>query len=462
MLRVSEPRGKSLWERTVELTIALGERILAPIERFIGRRSLVGDATFFELERFPWVAHIEDNWEVIREELEHVLEDREALPNFQDISKDQIEITDDDRWKTYFLYGYGFEAKLGVETCPRTAALMREIPGMKTAMFSILSPRKHILDHRGPYKGVLRYHLGLIVPKDAEACRIRVGDDIRHWQEGKSMIFDDTFNHEVWNDTDETRVVLFVDVLRPLPAPDSAINRLIVKAIGYSPFVLDAKRNQEAWERRYRQRQAGALARSAARHSCAHAREASLDARDVQPRALQQRVGLRVEHRELARHDQHAEHDHHDPADGDDRGEVAFDDGQRAGHALERQRDQQERDRQAGGVDGEQQGAVRGRVGDRGLREDRAERDARARRPGDREGGAGDERAASTGFAQQRLGMPLAVEHVHERARQEDHAERDDHGAADALEQLFVVVERRADHRRAEPEQDEDRARSSR
>jgi aspartyl/asparaginyl beta-hydroxylase (cupin superfamily) len=138
--------------------------------------------------------------------------------------------------------------------CPRTAALMREIPGMKTAMFSILSPRKHILDHRGPYKGVLRYHLGLIVPKDAEACRIRVGEDFRHWQEGESMVFDDTFNHEVWNDTDETRVVLFVDVLRPLPSPWAQINRAIVKAIGYSPFVLDAKRNQEAWERRYRER----------------------------------------------------------------------------------------------------------------------------------------------------------------------------------------------------------------
>ena len=68
------------------------------------------------------------------------------------------------------------------------------------------------------------------------------------------MVFDDTFNHEVWNDTEETRVVLFVDVLRPLPIPGSQINRAIVKAIGYSPFVLDAKRNQEAWERRYRAR----------------------------------------------------------------------------------------------------------------------------------------------------------------------------------------------------------------
>ena len=243
-----------MWERTVELTIAVGERVLAPVERFIGRRSLVGDATFFPLERFSWVTQIENNWTVIREEAEQLLDDQAALPNFQEISKDQIEITDDDRWKTFFLYGYGFEAKLGVEMCPRTAALMRQIPGMKTAMISILAPRKHILDHRGPYKGVLRYHLGLIVPEDAESCRIRVGEDIRHWEEGKSLIFDDTFNHEVWNDTDETRVVLFVDVLRPLPFPESLINRAIIKAIGYSPFVLDAKRNQEAWEQRYLER----------------------------------------------------------------------------------------------------------------------------------------------------------------------------------------------------------------
>jgi ornithine lipid ester-linked acyl 2-hydroxylase len=251
---VTEGSQRSLWERTVELTIAVGERVLAPVERFIGRRSLVGDATFFPLERFAWVQHIEDNWTVIRAEVEQLLEDQEALPNFQDISKDQIEITDDDRWKTFFLYGYGFEAKLGVEMCPRTAALMREIPGMTTAMFSILAPRKHILDHRGPYKGVLRYHLGLIVPADAPACRIRVGDDVRHWEQGASMVFDDTFNHEVWNDTDETRVVLFVDVLRPLPFPESLINRLIVKAIALSPFVLDAKRNQAAWERRFLER----------------------------------------------------------------------------------------------------------------------------------------------------------------------------------------------------------------
>ena len=242
---------KSSWERTVELTITVGERVLAPIERWIGRRSLVGDATFFPIERFPWVKHIEDNWTVIREELETVLEDHAALPNFQDISKDQIEITDDDRWKTFFLYGFGFKAKLGVEMCPRTAALMEQIPGMKTAMFSILSPRKHILDHRGPYKGVLRYHLGLLIPEPAERCGIRVDTETRHWAEGASMIFDDTYEHEAWNDTDGTRVVLFVDFVRPLRAPARWLNAAVLWAIAFSPFIGDAKRRHNDWEKRF-------------------------------------------------------------------------------------------------------------------------------------------------------------------------------------------------------------------
>jgi ornithine lipid ester-linked acyl 2-hydroxylase len=241
----------TLWDRTVKATIYVGTRVLAPVERWIGRRSLVGEATFFDRELFPWIEHVEANWAVIREEVERVLRDRDALPNFQDISRDQIEITDDDRWKTFFLFGYGFRAQLNTELCPQTTALMEQIPGMTTAMFSILAPRKHILAHRGPYKGVLRYHLGLIVPDDAAACRIRVGEDVRHWEEGRSLVFDDTYDHEVWNDTDETRVVLFVDVVRPLPFPESLVNRLIIKTIGISPFVQDAKRNHAAWERRY-------------------------------------------------------------------------------------------------------------------------------------------------------------------------------------------------------------------
>ena len=69
------------------------------------------------------------------------------------------------------------------------------------------------------------------------------------------MIFDDTYEHEVWNDTDELRAVLFLDVMRPLPRPDAALNELIVKGIGISPFIQDARRNQRAWEERFRTRE---------------------------------------------------------------------------------------------------------------------------------------------------------------------------------------------------------------
>jgi len=96
--------------------------------------------------------------------------------------------------------------------------VLQKIPGMKSAMFSILAPRKHIPEHRGLWKGVLRYHLGLIIPEPVGSSRIRVGKDVRFWEEGKSMIFDDSHPHEVWNDCDSQRIVLFVDVERPLPS----------------------------------------------------------------------------------------------------------------------------------------------------------------------------------------------------------------------------------------------------
>jgi beta-hydroxylase len=75
-----------------------------------------------------------------------------------------------------------------------------------------------------------------------------VADAVAHWEEGKSMFFDDTFEHEVWNDTDGQRVVLFMDVMRPLRFPMSMLNELIIKAIAASPFIRDAKKNHEAWE----------------------------------------------------------------------------------------------------------------------------------------------------------------------------------------------------------------------
>jgi len=195
------------------------------------------NTTFFNPESFPWVATIEAEWMEIRKELDSLLVRREEIPNFQDISDKQKVLTEGEQWKTFWLYAYGEKAEENCARCPETVRLLQRIPGMKSAMFSILAPRKHIPEHRGMYKGVLRYHLGLIIPGPEGSCRIRVGKDVRSWQEGKSLIFDDSHPHEVWNDVDSYRVVLFVDMLRPTFFPASLLNRMIVWMIARTPSI---------------------------------------------------------------------------------------------------------------------------------------------------------------------------------------------------------------------------------
>ena len=179
------------------------------LENLVAKNSLVGDSIFSTWKQFPWAKELEANSGIIRQELKQVLERVDDLPNFQDISKRQSRIANDNRWKTYFFYAFGFKATKNCDRCPETTKLIEKIPGMKVAFFSILAPGKHIPRHRGKHKGVIRYHLGLIVPQPKENCRIQVEDQVRFWEEGKSLIFDDTFYHEVWNDTDGYRVVLF-------------------------------------------------------------------------------------------------------------------------------------------------------------------------------------------------------------------------------------------------------------
>ena len=232
----------------VDFTILVGEWLLDRLDRLVARASKIGDRPFFTNDDFLWSYGLEARWTTIRKELDAVLEYRDELPSFQDISTDQATITDDDRWKTFFLYGFGFRSDANCARCPETARLVAAVPGMQTAMFSILSPGKHIPDHCGPYKGVIRYHLALKVPEPRDQCRIRVGDQIAQWEEGKSLVFDDTFEHEVWNDTDGVRAVLFLDVVRPLRFPMNALNALVIKVIAWSPFVQDAKRRHLAWE----------------------------------------------------------------------------------------------------------------------------------------------------------------------------------------------------------------------
>ncbi|MDX1671817.1 MAG: aspartyl/asparaginyl beta-hydroxylase domain-containing protein [Balneolaceae bacterium] len=242
---------QTLKKRKKKLVKDLGGKFLWSLERMVEKYSKVPTTPLLDPYRFNWPALLEKNWHAIRWEMNHILEFRETLPNFQEISEDQQSISDDDNWKTYFLYGFGYKAAANCARCPQTTRLIEQIPGMKTAFFSILKPGKHIPEHRGVFKGILRYHLGLKVPEPREQCWFRIGDQMLHWEEGKSLLFDDTYPHEVKNDTGGTRVVLLIDVVRPLKFPANLINKTLIGLIKRSSYVQDARRNQQAWEKRF-------------------------------------------------------------------------------------------------------------------------------------------------------------------------------------------------------------------
>jgi aspartyl/asparaginyl beta-hydroxylase (cupin superfamily) len=230
--------------------MAILRRMLVGSQGYLARHSRVGHPPVFDTTLFPWARDVERAWPGIRAELDALLRYRDELPAIQTVSVDQRGLSDDDRWKVFGFYAFGFQARGNCRRCPHTVEALRLIPGMKTAFFSILGPRKHLKPHRGKYNGVIRYHLGLKVP-DPAACRIRVDDQVCHWAEGASLIFDDTYEHEVWNDTDEDRVVLFVDVVRPLPFPASLVNWCLLQLIAFSPLGLGALMRQASWERQF-------------------------------------------------------------------------------------------------------------------------------------------------------------------------------------------------------------------
>jgi ornithine lipid ester-linked acyl 2-hydroxylase len=218
------------------------------LEWSIARVSRHGDPHIYDTRLFPWAATVESQWRLIRDELDAVMTFRDQMPSFQDILKEVSPIQSDNNWKTFFLAGIGMDCAENCQRCPETARLLVEIPGMTTAFFSILSPGKHIPAHRGAWNGILRFHLGLMVPEPRERVRIRIGNDFYSWREGEALIFDDTFNHEVWNDTDGYRVVLFVDFARPLYPPFHWLNQRLVNFSALAPFLREAGEKQKRWQ----------------------------------------------------------------------------------------------------------------------------------------------------------------------------------------------------------------------
>ena len=220
-------------------------------EARIARDSEFGDPPIYDNADFPWVEEIEAEWRDIREELDAIMDRRSEMPSFHEILSQVSTITTDNNWKTFFLFAPGMDCEGNRRKCPKTTELVQKIPGLKTAMFSILSPGKEIPPHRGPYAGVLRYHLGLMIPEPREKCRIRIGNEIRHWEEGKSIVFDDTWNHQVWNHTEGYRVALFVDFIRPIKGFTGWLNQKVFKLEDAAPFLRAARERQKAWEKNF-------------------------------------------------------------------------------------------------------------------------------------------------------------------------------------------------------------------
>jgi aspartyl/asparaginyl beta-hydroxylase (cupin superfamily) len=251
-LKNTNPMGNNFLFKTRE---GIKRHVLRPALFGAGKAispfSTVGNPPVFSNSTFPWTSLLEENYLAIRKEVDKILLYNEALPNLQDIQHEQSSITTDNKWKTFFLYGFGQKAEQNCAVCPNTTAVVEQIPGLLTAFFSILHPKKHIPAHKGLFKGIIRSHLGLVIPGKNGECRMRLDKQTLHWQEGKAFVFDDTYRHEVWNDSENIRVVLLIDTIRPFKKPFSKINESIIKLITGSSHVKDAVDHHKEWETRF-------------------------------------------------------------------------------------------------------------------------------------------------------------------------------------------------------------------
>ena len=228
-----------------------GKRTLRALDRYFARQSLVPTTPVLDSQLVPWTAEFETQWRAVRAELDALLQHREALPRFQDIASDQYRISSDDKWRAFVFYGFGHRSEHNSRLCPQTARLLDRVPGIENAFFSILAPGKVIPSHHGVTKGLIRCHLGLIVPPEPERCFMDVGDVRCTWQEGRTLLFDDTYPHAVQNDTEHERVVLLFDFLRPLTTQGRLVRHMLFGFFRRSAFVQDAVRKEMQWEQRF-------------------------------------------------------------------------------------------------------------------------------------------------------------------------------------------------------------------
>ncbi|SEI94917.1 beta-hydroxylase [Sphingomonas sp. OV641] len=228
------------------LIIRLGKHLRGVFDSLIASSSLVPNDPVLDVRTFPWTQLLRDHWQDIRAEAMQVALQGDASPSLATISPDHRSIAQLGMWRSFFLWGYGYRIDDNAARCPVTSALVKQIPGLNSAFFSILAPGTHIPAHRGVSKGLITCHLGLIVPRDGDV-RMRVDRRVVRWSEGETLVFDDTYDHEVWNETDGTRVVLLIQFERPLRNPGKWIADMFLGIVRRSAFVQEARDNIAAW-----------------------------------------------------------------------------------------------------------------------------------------------------------------------------------------------------------------------
>ncbi len=189
--------------------------------------------TFFNIdETYPSLNNITNQIEIIKKEFHHMHAHSKNLPRYHDIDPGELNIsnTTAKNWNVFMVYLLGYELPKAREFCPEVSDLVRSIPNIIQAFFSILEPGKSIPKHEGPYLGYLRYHLGIHVPKD-NPPKIIVNNQPYIWKPGEAVLFDDSWPHEVINQSDDFRAVLIIDVLRPLPLLPHLINLFTTQII---------------------------------------------------------------------------------------------------------------------------------------------------------------------------------------------------------------------------------------
>jgi aspartate beta-hydroxylase len=200
---------------------------------------------FFERHHFPWIAAVEAATPAILDELAAVLTSAPQgfVPYVSHAPQSPIgqwkELNNSRQWSALFLQKDGTDYGENIARCPRTMAALALAPQVKiparapTAFFSRLEPRTRIPPHTGSSNTRLTVHIPLIVPR---GCGLRVGSEVREWQLGNALIFDDTIEHEAWNDSDEARVILIFDVWNPLLTPAERELMTVVTA-GIAEFL---------------------------------------------------------------------------------------------------------------------------------------------------------------------------------------------------------------------------------